>query len=424
MGIGVAAIMRWLQQLVKAPGMQRTVVYASSVLAFLPVIALAGNYHACDRTGNFLPKVYAQNLLDNCAPNAILFTAGDNDTFPVWCLQEAYNYRRDVRVVNLSLLNTDWYVAQMKNRFGVPISLTDEQILWHPYQLPGGPMTNRPSKPFADRPRGRMTYMHQNFARITVQNLMVDEIVIENKWESPIYFSSPPYAESPLKLREHAVHDGQLYRLERDPKGVMVDVDHSYELFMNVFSYQGMENAEVVRDDNATGVFAGLGMSSLRVFDELLRQGDRERAEALMVHLTEVFPEFWQSYASLTEIYLGEGDTAKAVATYQKMHDTLAYFLEKDPGNQAYMQDFGTAQYNLGKLTGDPEMIDNGIRQLRRGFEVDKNSPLAYMKMSNALAIEERMVELIEVTRMHGAYKRNLSNPRVQSILSVGSGGF
>ena len=116
MGLGVAAIINFVRLKVGGgnQGLQKTMVYACSVLVLLPAITLSKNYHINDRSNNFIPYNYSKAILDSCPPNAVLFTAGDNDTFPLWCMQEVYGYRTDVRCVNLSLLNTDWYTAQMK----------------------------------------------------------------------------------------------------------------------------------------------------------------------------------------------------------------------------------------------------------------------------------------------------------------------
>jgi hypothetical protein len=419
-GVGIAALIGMIRRALSESGYERYGVYAASALVFLPLISLNCNYHPNDRSRSFLPLNYAKSLLDTCKPNAIFFTVGDNDTFPTWCLQEAYGYRKDVRVVNLSLLNTDWYVRQMKEHYGVPISLTDEQILWDPYELPGGQMTQRPAKPFADRPRKRMTYLHQQFSGMTVQDMMVDEIVIENKWQSPIYFSAPPYAESPLKLREHAVVDGQLYRLEREPDSSLVDIEHSYDLYMNVYRFDGMENSKIFRDENATGVMDGVAMSSLRIVDELFRAGDTTRAVALCTHLTKVIPEFFQAYATLADLATLRGDSLQAIAWYQQFNDTLTGFLASNPGSQYYLQDLGTAKYQLGTLKNDTLLMEEGLKLLREGWAVDMNNALAFRKLVSVLNQANLRGEMRLVTQQYAAYKRNLADPIVQSILGGG----
>ena len=84
-----------------------------------------------DRSDRYTAREFAKNYLKSCDQDAILFTMGDNDTFPLWYVQEVEEYRTDVRIVNLSLLNTDWYIDQMKrdayNGKGVPFSLSREK---------------------------------------------------------------------------------------------------------------------------------------------------------------------------------------------------------------------------------------------------------------------------------------------------------
>ena len=95
----------------------------------IPTLMAAENWDDHDRSDRYTAREIAKMYLDSCAPNAILFTNGDNDTFPLWYVQEVEGYRTDVRIVNLSLLNTDWYIDMMKRKFydAAPVPITLEK---------------------------------------------------------------------------------------------------------------------------------------------------------------------------------------------------------------------------------------------------------------------------------------------------------
>ena len=107
------------------------IIVTAVCLFAVPVNMAAQNWDDHNRSGRYATIAHAKNYLSTCAPNAILFTYGDNDTFPLWYAQEVEGFRRDIRIVNLSLLAGDWYIDQMKRKAyesdGVPISFTKDQ---------------------------------------------------------------------------------------------------------------------------------------------------------------------------------------------------------------------------------------------------------------------------------------------------------
>lgn len=112
-GLGVLGIQEWLKKL-KVPGVPAAI--AVTILGLVAVPTLMGKQAWDDhnRSGRYMARDFASNFLESCPKNAILFTQGDNDTYPLWYAQEVEGVRPDVRVVNLSLLGVDWYIESMQ----------------------------------------------------------------------------------------------------------------------------------------------------------------------------------------------------------------------------------------------------------------------------------------------------------------------
>lgn len=131
-GLGTTGLIEFFRDYIKQ---NKYIAYGALAFCFIagPILIGSQTYHNNDRSLRYVAPDYAYNLLNSTAPYSIIFTNGDNDTFPLWYLQEVEGIRTDVRVVNLSLLNTPWYIKQMKNKWNhesppVPMSLTDEEV--------------------------------------------------------------------------------------------------------------------------------------------------------------------------------------------------------------------------------------------------------------------------------------------------------
>ena len=128
-GIGVAGLIEWASKKNKSLAVSGAIVLLTFLL--VPGIMAKENWDDHDRSHRYTAPAFAKNFLNSCLPGGIMFTNGDNDTFPLWYVQEVEGYRTDVRIVNLSYLTADWYIEQMKQTFydsyALPISMTREQ---------------------------------------------------------------------------------------------------------------------------------------------------------------------------------------------------------------------------------------------------------------------------------------------------------
>ncbi len=306
-GLGVYGIMadtlEWLRQ--KKMGTAGTVVMGALFVVFgtLPPSAVLSNHidpgytnwEVHDRTGDWAPRDYGWNILNSCEPNAILFTNGDNDTFPLWYLQEVENFRKDVRVVNLSLLNTPWYIIQLKNQGmdvpvqgvypgdpeslaprsaggavetdnimkTVPIRYDDEYIRNVLCGRDDAAMKKKlfPAKGKEMTAAGITWHMspHQVFNEelgvLRVQDIMVTNIIHWVNWSRPIYFAVTVAENNKINLNDYLSMEGMVYRLVRNkvPEGsIHVNVPVLDRNIFDIYKYHSLADPEVYKPPNTT----------------------------------------------------------------------------------------------------------------------------------------------------------------------------
>jgi tetratricopeptide (TPR) repeat protein len=222
------------------------------LFAVSPALPFSQNVNDESRRGDFVPFDYAYNLLMTCDREGILFTNGDNDTFPLWALQEAYGIRRDVRIVNLSLVNTDWYIKQLKDLDPkVPISFDNAQIDGLIHEL--NPFTE--PTPYTMPNAGIHIVIpgrrQQNALRI--QDKMVLNIVDSNRWRRPVYFAVTVSDDNYMGLGPYLQMQGLAYRVlpVAVPEDKKVDIDKSVYLLDNVYRFRGLGDGTASLDETA-----------------------------------------------------------------------------------------------------------------------------------------------------------------------------
>ncbi len=283
-GIGIESIWQWLVKRLKLVGRRPQVLVAAlTVCAGVFLIngrMLQANYRMHDRSGNFVPWDWAWNMLQSCEKDAILFTNGDNDTFPLWYLQEVERIRTDVRVVNLSLANTGWYLHQLKNstpRGAKPVafSLGDGEIdaitylpidsvdavlpssvarreLLRESSLRGLSLPAEPVDTMTWLLKPGFVYNNQGYLR--PQDIAVYEILMNNFARRPIYFALTVDPESMIGLENYLRLDGLAYRvvpLKSSDTMSYVDPVLLYRNLVQLYKYRNLNNREVTLEETS-----------------------------------------------------------------------------------------------------------------------------------------------------------------------------
>lgn len=323
--------------------------YAGLLFLLVPALMLTEGFDDHNRSGRTLQIDHARNSLNACAPNAILFTGGDNDTFPLWYVQEVENFRTDVRVIVLSYFNGDWYIDQMKRRMynsdPLPISLENRHYRQgglndvlphaaHPniagaidlkkfmslvkeenpairVSMTGGSTYNSvPSRAFflninedavknsALVPEAFHTYIPQKFEipwrgnYLEKSNLMVLDIIANCNWERPIYFNITALNSLSLDLKRNVLQEGHVYRLlpiHLEQGGVVVE--KLYENLMEKSVYSDLDNQDIYynHEDYQLRILQATKSNYLTLAGALIDGNQEEKAWEVLDFVLEKF---------------------------------------------------------------------------------------------------------------------------------------
>ncbi len=358
---------------------------ATSSFAFLanPVAAILilvsflvpciSNYKEHDRSGLWVPWDYAYNLLNSCRPNAILFTNGDNDTFPLWFAQEVAGVRKDVRVVNLSLGNTDWYIKQMLDNEPILKLSYDKAAIDRDMVLDNSSASN-PNHQVSTWVKNAQRLMPQLKNRIDAmegqqlsaadsaklmqfkvhyqvwdaftewaartrssmmltQHKLVIDLALQNM-DKPIEISTTVGTSNFMGLEKYMVQEGMVYNLVKgdlNPKRNAFDAAYTANLIDSVYKFRGLGDGTAYINSETERLLSGYvslyppisfdvrdQISKLRnehpfTAEKKAKVDSLAAAAAKYLELgIKQFPEEWRNYWAEAFVYEAAGQKAKA----------------------------------------------------------------------------------------------------------------
>jgi hypothetical protein len=350
-GLAVPALYSAVRKVLKgAPG---AILVTLLSLALVPGILAAENWDDHNRSGKYMTRDYAIDYLESCAPNAILLTYGDNDTFPLWYVQEVEGVRPDIKIVNISYLGMDWYISQQKQKTyeadPIPFTFTNDKyymgrmdaVLFQD-KIEGSVELSAAMEFLGSddvRSKVRVTsgamldYLPSREFHITVDkqkvidsgtvkaedaDLIVDKVsfkitksmimksemavlnmIAANNWERPIYIDHSLIYTGNIHFLDYLQFEGLAYRfvpIKTPKKGMIagrIDTDILYNNVMNKFVWGGVNNPEIHIDEynrKQINIMQARLMFS-RLAQALIDEGKKEKAITVLDKLFEIFPD-------------------------------------------------------------------------------------------------------------------------------------
>ncbi|MBK6344375.1 MAG: DUF2723 domain-containing protein [Bacteroidales bacterium] len=442
-GIGVAALVQLFQKFMKH---NIAAIAATGIcLVAVPGIMASEGWDDHDRSDRYTGREIARNYLESCAPNAILFTMGDNDTFPLWYAQDVEGIRTDVRVVNLSLLSADWYIGQMKRKVydsePVPFSLTynefksgtrevvyisNDQRLTGPVDLKElfNIIHTQPEALQVNSSIGKVDYFPTNHfylsvdsamvvnngtvptddakyivdtltwkinrSMVTKSSLMVLDLLANNNWQRPVYFSTTAGESAYLGLTEYFRLEGMAYRLVpvKKPSGenFMGHINSGilYDRLMNTFNYGNIEKPGVYLDETNRRMVTNLRNNFGKLAEQLLAEGKNKEAIAVCERCLAFAPDKAMRYdfflLPVAEVLLKAGAEKQGMELLGRLYDLytedLSYYFSF-PSDRIFQFDNEMQQAlaiinRLGSVAGEHNnqpFADKARAELEKQYE-------------------------------------------------------
>ena len=379
-GLGVLGIIKAIDKYIpKAVAASVVTILALGV----PALMAAENWDDHDRSNRYVARDFGGNYLASLKPNAIVFSNGDNDTFPLWYNQEVEGQRTDVRVCNLSYLQTDWYIDQMKRgayeSAPLPISWKAKdyvtgknEVMWvedmvkepidmqtaFDFLLSDDPATKMNGESFIPSSKlflpvdANQVIKSGTLAperageivpqinvelkrRITKSEIMILEMLKTNNWKRPIYFAVTVGDDYYLGLNDHFELTGLAYQIlpiGAKGAGSGVNTKEMYDNMINKFRYGNIQDPKVYLDENTLRMCRTHRMMFSQLASALYNEGDSVKALKTLDFAAKMIPgnTVRHDYVStmLAETYYKLGESQKGDAIMEAVAKDCVEYLE------------------------------------------------------------------------------------------------